>query len=264
MDNFMAVRGTLVHGRGEGSAKKAPALTARKPPAHRGAMSDPAALAAKKRALLIKLGVVAVVGVVVAVAVLRGVDVKGLLQQALATVQQAGPVVFFGAMAVLPSFGVPLSPFSLTAGSIFGAQLGMPLVIACALGAITANIAVSYFLASRAFRPLLENLVTRLGYRLPQVEEGDAVDLIVLLRVTPGVPFPAQNYLLGLARVPFGKYLAISCVIQGAFNTAFIVFGDALLHGKGKVAMIGLGALMALVAGTHLVRKHYERRKKAA
>lgn len=216
------------------------------------------------RALLVKLGAVLLVLAVAGVLLARGVDLKGLLQQSLATVQQAGPAVFFGAMAVLPAIGVPLSPFSLTAGSIFAPQLGMPLVIAYALGAVTLNIVATYFLASRAFRPLLEKLVTRLGYKLPQVEEGDAADLIVLLRVTPGVPFPAQNYLLGLARVPFTKYLAISCAVQWSFNAAFILFGDALLHGKGKVAMLGLGALMALVAGTHLVRKHYERGKKAA
>lgn len=216
------------------------------------------------RKLLVKLAVVVLVLGVAAVLVARGVDLRGLLQQALATVQQAGPLAFFVAMAVLPALGAPLSPFSLTAGSIFGAQLGMPLVIVCALAAITVNIVGCYFLASRAFRPLLEKLVTRLGYQLPQVEEGDAADLIVLLRVTPGVPFPAQNYLLGLARVPFAKYLLISCAVQWSFNAAFILFGEALIQGKGKLALLGLGALLALIAGTHLVRKHYERRKKAA
>lgn len=220
--------------------------------------------APNKRALLLKLAAVVVVLGVAAVLVMRGVDLKGLLQQALATVQQAGPLVFFSAMALLPAVGAPLSPFSLTAGSIFGAQLGMPLVITCALAAITTNIVLTYFLASYAFRPLLEKIVTRFGYKLPAVEAGDAADLIVLLRVTPGVPFPAQNYLLGLARVPFGKYLLISCAVQWAFNAAFILFGDALLHGKGKLAILGLSALVALTAGTHLVRKHYERRKKAA
>lgn len=220
--------------------------------------------APNKRALLLKLAAVVVVLGVAAVLVARGVDLKGLVQQALATVQQAGPLVFFGAMALLPAVGAPLSPFSLTAGSIFGAQLGMPLVIACALAAITINIVFTYYLARYAFRPLLEKIVTRLGYKLPEVEAGDAADLVVILRVTPGVPFPAQNYLLGLARVPFVKYVVISCAIQWAFNAAFILFGDALLHGKGKLAIIGFSALLALTAGTHLVRKHYERRKKAA
>lgn len=220
--------------------------------------------APNKRALLIKLAVVLVVLVAAAALLARGVDLKGLLQQSLAAVQQAGPIVFFTAMAVLPAIGVPLSPFSLTAGSIFGAQLGMPLVITCALAAIAFNIVFTYFLARQALRPVLEKIVIRLGYKLPTVEEGDAADLVVLLRVTPGVPFPAQNYLLGMARVPFVKYVLISCGIQWAFNAAFILFGDALLHGKGKLAIIGLSALLALTAGTHLVRKHYERRKKTA
>jgi len=220
--------------------------------------------APNKRALLLKLAVVVVVLGIGAVLLARGVDLKGLLQQALATVQQAGPLVFFGAMALLPAIGAPLSPFSLTAGSIFGAQLGMPLVIACALAAITINIVLTYYLARYAFRPLLEKIVARLGYKLPEVEAGDAADLVVILRVTPGVPFPAQNYLLGLARVPFVKYALISCAIQWSFNAAFILFGDALLHGKGKLAIIGFSALLALTAGTHLVRKHYERRKKTA
>lgn len=225
-------------------------------------MSDPAPR--PNRALLLKLAVLAVAGLAVLALVIRGVDLMGWLRQALALVQQAGPVAFFSAMAVLPAVAVPLSPFSLTAGSAFAAELGMPLVIALALLAITINMVGTYFLASRALRPLLEKLFARLGYKLPQVEEGDAADLIVILRVTPGVPFPVQNYLLGLARAPLGQYLLISCAVQWSFNTAFILFGDALLHGKGKLAMIGLGVLLALTAGTHLVRRHYERRKKAA
>lgn len=216
------------------------------------------------RLLLVKLAVVAAVLLVAAALVAWGIDLKGFVRQGLAHVQAAGPLVFFSAMAILPAVAVPLSPFSFTAGSIFGAQLGLPLVVACGLLAITINIVGTYLLASRALRPLLEKLIVRLGYKLPQVEEGDAADLIILMRVTPGMPFPLQNYLLGLARVPFGKYLLISCAVQWSFNTAFMIFGDALLHGKGKAAIIGIGALAALTAGTHLVRRHYGRRKKSA
>lgn len=216
------------------------------------------------RALLLKLALVGVVLLVAAVLVARGVDLKGLVHQGLAQIQQAGPWAFFSAMALFPSAAVPLSVFSLTVGSIFGPQLGMPVVIACSLLAITVNMIGTYYLASRALRPLAEMLVNRLGYRIPQIEEGDIWDVILLVRVTPALPFFAQNYLLGLMRAPLGKYLVVSCAVQWSFNTAFILFGDALLHGKGKVAMLGLGALLALTAGTHLVRRHYARRKKAA
>lgn len=215
------------------------------------------------RALLIKLAVVGLVVVAGALLLMRGYDIKGLVQQGLALIRGAGATTFFLAMALLPAVGVPLSFFSLTAGSVFGPQIGMPAVITLALASITFNMVLSYFLATRLLRPLLEALLVRLGYKLPQVDSGDVTDLIVLLRVTPGIPFPVQNYLLGLARVPFGKYLLVSSLIQWPANTAFILFGDALLQGKGKVALISLSVILALMAATQLVRKHYGAKKKA-
>ena len=89
-------------------------------------------------------------------------------------------------------------------------------------------------------------------------------DLIVLLRVTPGVPFPVQNYLLGLAAVPFVRYLFVSCLIQLPINGAVIFFGDALLQGKGKIALVSLLLLIALTTGAHLARKHYGAKKKTS
>lgn len=222
-------------------------------------MAEPASR--PNRALLLKLAVVALVLLVGGILVARGLDLKGLIGQGLALIRGAGPVAFFTAMAILPAFGAPISVFFLTAGSAFGEKLGMVPVIGLALLAITINLALSYFLASRALRPLLEKLMVRLGYQLPQVDEGDATDLVILLRVTPGLPFPVQNYLLGLARVPFKKYIITSCLIVWSFTITFILFGDALLHGKGKVAFIAICLLMALTAATHMLRKHYSRKK---
>ncbi len=176
----------------------------------------------------------------------------------------AGPGVFFAAMAVLPVAGVPMSPFALSAGPLFGARLGTPVILLLGLAAITFNLTVTYWLARRWLRPVLAGIVTRLGYKMPQVESGDATDLIVLLRVTPGPPFFVQNYLLGLAEVPFGRYLVISCAVQWSFNVAFMLFGDALSQGRGKVAMLAIGLFAALVVGTHLVRKHLGKKKAAA
>lgn len=212
------------------------------------------------RALVIRLAAAALLLLVVGVMVVRGLDLKALLKQGIDALSAAGPTAFFLAMALLPALGVPQLVFALTGGSAFGEKLGMPLVLALSMAALTANLILTYLLARRALRPLLEKLVTRLGYPLPQVESGDAADLIVILRVTPGIPFFVQNYLLGLAEVPFGKYVAISCAIAWPLNFAFILFGDALLHGKGKVALISLSLLLALSAATHLVRKHYGRK----
>lgn len=225
-------------------------------------MTEPAPRS--NRPLLIKLAVAALVLLVAAGLIARGYDIKSMIQQGLALIRDAGPVVFFTAMALLPAAGVPLTFFTLTAGSVFSPQLGAPVVIALALAAITVNMAMSYFLAHRAFRPALEALVRRLGYKLPSVGSSDVNDLIVLLRVTPGVPFPVQNYLLGLAAVPFGRFLLISALIQLPINGAIVLFGDALLSGRGRIAFVSLLLLLALMTGAHLVRKHYGAKKNAS
>jgi uncharacterized membrane protein YdjX (TVP38/TMEM64 family) len=212
------------------------------------------------RALLVKLAVGAGLLLVAAVLVARGLDLKGLFTRGLEAIHDAGPFWFFTAMALAPAVGAPLSFFALTAGTVFGDNLGMGVVIALSLLAITVNMTLTYFLAGRALRPLVEKLVLRLGYRMPEVVADDATDLIILLRVT-GLPFPVQNYLLGLAQVPFRKYLPVSCAAIWPTSTAFVLFGDALLHGKGKVALIAFSAILALAAGTHLLRKHYGKKR---
>lgn len=223
-------------------------------------MPEPAA-PRPNRALLLKLAAAGAVLLVGAVLVARGLDLKGLIAQGLDLIRGMGPVVFFIAMALLPALGAPQMAFSLTAGPVFGPTLGLGTVVTFAMLAVAINMALGYFLARRALRPLLEKLCTRLGYQLPRAAKGDEFDLIVLLRVTPGVPLPVQNYLLGLAEVPFGQYLLVSCLIQLPANAAFILFGDALLHGKGKAALVTLSVILALMAATQLIRKHYGKKR---
>jgi len=230
-------------------------------------MSEPAPVVApevavaRRRFRLVKLGAVVLVLLVGAGLVLQGHDLKGAVDQGLALVRGAGPVVFFLAMALLPAAGAPQMMFTLSAGPLFSAQLGTATVVALAVLAMLINMVLSYWLASRVLRPLLEALLKNLGYKIPEVTRGDETGLIVLLRVTPGIPFPVQNYLLGLARVRFGRYLLVSMAIQGPLNAAFVIFGDALLQGEGKMVFYGISAIAVLLAGTHLLRKHYAKKR---
>ena len=82
--------------------------------------------------------------------------------------------------------------------------------------------------------------------------------------MTPVLPFFSQNYLLGLADVPFVRYLLISVAIQGSLNAGFILFGDALNKGQGKMALTSVLLIATLAMGTHLLRKHYGSKKAAA
>jgi len=182
----------------------------------------------------------------------------------LAQVRGAGPVTFFASMAVLPAFGCPFSVFTLTAGPVFAPSLGMVSVLGLTLLSVALNLALSYWLAARALRPVLVRLVAWLGYTLPRARVQDSGSLVFLVRVTPGPPFFLQSYLLGLAGIPFRIYFAISWLISGAYACAFVLFGDAVVHGHGKRVMLAVGIFAVLTVGVQWLRRRFRSRSEAA
>lgn len=213
--------------------------------------------------LLFQLGVGAVVLGAAVLFLLRGYDWRSAIDTSLAVVRDAGPWTFFGAMVVLPAFGFPLSPFLLTAGPVFGPVLGVPAVIALTCLAILGNVMLAYSLARWLLHPPLEKLVIRLGYKMPRIGPDNYWDITILVRVTPGPPFFVQNYILGLGHVPVRIYLIVSMAVVWVNATALVIFGDALLKGRGGMVLFGLSLLAAIGVGTHLVRKHFARKRAA-
>ena len=179
----------------------------------------------------------------------------------IAVLRDAGPLVFFSAMALLPVVGFPIALFNLTAGTAFAERMGLPAVIASAGAAILINLVLTYWLARYALRPWLEEMISRTKYKIPKVAPADHGEITLLLRMTPGPPFFLQSYLLGLAEVSFGKYLWISWTVSMVYSTGFIVFGDAILHGKARLAFLGLSILVAVALIVHLLRRHYGKKR---
>lgn len=188
-------------------------------------------------------------------------NVRLAIDEGIKILQSAGPLAFFTAMALLPAAGMPISLFNLTAASAFGERMGLPGVLAAAAAAIAVNLALTYWLARYALRPWLEQMISRTKYRIPVAPFDEQGEITLLVRITPGPPFFVQSYLLGLAEVRFSTYLWISWLITFIYSTGFIVFGDAILHGKAKVAFIGLSILLAVGLGVHLLRRHYGKKR---
>jgi uncharacterized membrane protein YdjX (TVP38/TMEM64 family) len=193
----------------------------------------------------------------------EGYEVRAAIDWVLARVRGLGPGTFFSLMAVLPTLGVPVSVFTLTAGPVFAPVLGLPLVVVLSLLSLGTNLVLTYGLSRWVLRPWAQRLCGWLGFRIPEVSESDQRSLVILVRVTPGPPYVLQNYVLGLARVSFAAYFPISWAVVSVYSTAVIIFGDALVNGRGRGVLIGVGLLVAFVVGVRVVRKKMNRRKSA-
>jgi uncharacterized membrane protein YdjX (TVP38/TMEM64 family) len=204
----------------------------------------------------------------VVIAGLVCVGLKIGLREAVDTVvlalREAGPRVFFGAMALLPAVGFPLSPFTVAAGPVFGPTLGAGWVIGWSLTAVVANLLLTYWLANRALRPLVSRLLTHFGIRLPDTKVGGAWQLAWIVRLTPGPPFWVQSYLLGLIRVPLVPYLIVSTFVMAGYIVALVCGGEAIVQGNGRLAFTAAGVLVVTVAVLQLLRKRAARLKAAA
>src|SRR5262249_10521053 len=110
------------------------------------------------------------------------------------------PVPFFLAMAVLPVIGVPLSPFMIVAGAMFGFRIGLIATIA----AIAISLCITYAIAHSKLRPRIESLFRRFGYKLPDFTAGgrSAWRFAAAIKLTPALPAFAKMYVLAVTAVP--------------------------------------------------------------
>jgi uncharacterized membrane protein YdjX (TVP38/TMEM64 family) len=223
----------------------------------------------KQRKLPIaKLAIAGALLVAVGVVLLLGVEMRPLLDRVIdvadtvvAAIREAGAFVFFAAMAVLPALGAPLSVFSLAAGEAFAPQFTMTGVVLLAMIAIAANQALTYWLARYALRPVLARLVERYGYRVPRVNEDNALTIALVVRLTPGPPYFMQGYLLGLAEVPFRLYMIVSWLVVLPWTIAFVVLGKAAREGNfGKIVTV-LGVLVLATVLFQFLRRKFAKRE---
>ena len=153
------------------------------------------------------LRIAAVVALVVAL-LLFGRRVAGYLPEFSAWVDGLGvwgPVVFVLGYTVATVAFIPGSLLTLAGGAIFGLAEGTALVFAGAsLGATAAFLASRYMVRGAIERRVaaeprfaaIDRAVGREGFKI-----------VLLLRLTPVVPFVLLNYALGLTRVKLRDYV---------------------------------------------------------
>lgn len=168
------------------------------------------------------------------------------------------PATLLLLLATLPGIGFPVSPLLVLFGLVMGPRIGLP--AACALGILAQSFCSiwTYWLAVGPLRAWLKGLVLR-RHSLPEVSRSNAVQIGLLLRLTPGIPYALQNVALGVIGLPFGIYLLVSLPVQSLYTVAFIVTGGAIFEGRAGLAVTAGLLLVALVVATRLVSRHRRR-----
>jgi uncharacterized membrane protein YdjX (TVP38/TMEM64 family) len=205
-------------------------------------MNEPSSVSADHRlsfAILIVIGVAALFGL----GALLGIgDMGRLIGEYWAVLQTMPPLVYFATMAMICILPVPISPFYVAAGPLFGFSTALLWIAP----AIAVNQLLAHHLTDGVLRPSLEALLSGRGYLVPKPRSKSEQNLLTgLIRVTPGVPYAIQNWILGLAGVERARYLAISWPIQMLHATAWVLLGQSAFEGRAGVASLAIGLIVA-------------------
>lgn len=170
------------------------------------------------------------------------------------------PWVLFVALVILPGLPVPLSALLVIAGLVWGKD---PLM-ACTLCivALALNLTWTYWLAAGPARRLVEKLLESSAIKIPDLPRGDHLKLILVLKLTPGVPMFFQNYLLGFLRAPFRLYLPVGLLCNGIVGTGIVLSSAGIGNGRVMDALTGVSVIVVGVVLTQFVRGWLAKRKK--
>lgn len=180
----------------------------------------------------------------------------------------AGAILFGLVYVAATVLMLPGSPLTITAGLVYGLARGFPLVLISA----TAGAALAFLIARYLAR---RHIAHRFGQhpRFQAIDDAIAEDgwkIVLLLRLSPLIPFNLQNYLYGLTRVRFSQYLWASFVGMAPGTLLYLYIGalgnavvdDSQPYGPWRWALFGLG-LAATAAATILVTRKANRKLRA-
>lgn len=185
--------------------------------------------------------------------------VSALIDGMNAWVSGKNPLYYVLMVALCPLIGFPVSPFLIVAGGFYGYGMG---TLWAMCGIALSNI-LGYWIGGYGFRDQVERFLVRKAKGIPAIPHEHTFRVIVLFRLTPGIPLCIQNYLLGFARVPFKEYFWLSLLLNIIPVTGFVIFGGSIFKGNIGLALVGVSLLIVVAIGSKLLYNYLQNRKKA-
>lgn len=174
-----------------------------------------------------------------------------------------GPLAVIGLMtlAILVS-PIPSAPIALAAGALYGHTWGtLYVLLGAELGALAA-FGIARIVGSEALRGWLGERAS-LGWLGSQ---NALMGLVFVSRLLPFVSFDVISYAAGLTALSVWRFALAT--LAGIVPASFLLahFGAELVAGEAEqalIAVLGLGALVALPLAIKLARDYFNARRKS-
>jgi len=177
-----------------------------------------------------------------------------------------GGVAFVLSFAGLSMFGLPLIPFAVAGGLLFGITGGMAGVVAgSTLGAAGGFLFSRYVARARVATLLNRNPKFVM---IDQAIRREGWKIVGLLRMCP-LPFGLSNYAYGLTNVSFQHYLAATIIGMLPGEMVFVCLGAAgrelsEVKGSPAVKVLSVFGIVALFGVMVLLRQIVSKRMRLA
>ena len=114
----------------------------------------------------------------------------------------------------------------------------------------------SYFI-SRKFGDFLRVKLEARGVKIPRLPPYEQYEFVFLMRMIPGNPLAVQNYALGLAGIPFVKYVVVSLPIQYVQIFGYVYLGEGFFTGGFSNMAIAVSFFVILAIVARMLDKRY-------
>ena len=177
-------------------------------------------------------------------------SIKGLIVQYSGS--PVGLLIFLCTYTGAAILLLPAPFLTLVAGAIYGTLEGTALVSASSTFAACTCFLISRYVARPSIAARLES-----SPRFQRIDRGIAtsgVKVVLLLRLSPFVPFGLLNYMLGLTQISFVQFALASWAGMLPATVAYVSLGGAGKAGyagsmqPAKLAVYALGAIASVLA----------------
>ncbi len=146
------------------------------------------------------------------------------------------PIIYLALFVLSSLFFMPVLPFVILAGLVFGPLIGF---ILAGIGTILAS-SLLFVIPRYVIRSSVENWINE-NDKIKKIDRGvkkHGWRMVVITRTVPFFPFNLQNFAYGLTDIRYSTYIIITGVCMIPCNIIYTFFGYSILNGQMNVKKI--------------------------